>query len=61
MKYLKYLMQLIYRLLGRLFFSRHQPWEQERNIKTMLITIAFALLLGLAISKGIHMLYNHQK
>ena len=54
-------MQLIYRLLGRLIFSRQQPWEQERSVKTMLLTIGFALALGLAISKIIHLLYNHQK
>ncbi len=58
---MKYLMQLIYRIMGRVFFSRQQPWEQERNVKTMLITVGFALALGLIITKGIHMLYNHEK
>lgn len=58
---MNHLKQTIYRLLGRLLFSRQQPWEQERSVKTMLVTIGFALLLGLVIAKGIHLLYNHAK
>jgi len=57
---MKFLMQLIYRVLGRMFFSRYQPWEQERNIKTMLIAIGFALALGLVVAKAMQMLYNRQ-
>ena len=58
---MKNLMRSLLCRLGRLLFPRLQPWEQERNIKTMLVTIGFALLRGFAISKAIHMLYNHQK
>ena len=43
-----------------MFFSRSQPWEQERNIKTMLIAIGFALALGLVVAKAMQMLYNRQ-
>ena len=61
---MNYLMQLIYGLLGllgRLFFPRRQPWEQERNAKIMLLTVAFALVLGYVVSKVLHLLYNHQR
>jgi hypothetical protein len=58
---MNYLMQLIYGLLGRLFFPGRQDWEQRRNAKIMVLTVAFALVLGFVVSKMIHMLYNHQK
>jgi hypothetical protein len=53
-------LQLIYRLLGRRFFSGRQPWQQQRNAKIMLLTVGFALILGFAMSKIFRFLYNHQ-
>ena len=37
-----------------------QSWQQQRNAKIMLLTVGFAAILGFAMSKIFHFLYNHQ-
>ncbi len=55
------MMQNLYRLLGRCLFSRCQDWEQRKNAKTLVFTVAFTLMHGLIMAKIIHIIYNHQK
>jgi len=54
-------MQMLYDLLGRLLFPRRQSWEQRRNAKTLVLTLAFTLALGFVMAEMIRMIYNHQK
>jgi len=54
-------MPKLYDLLGRLLFPRRQSWEQRKNAKTILFTLAFALTLGLAVAELIRLMYNHEK
>ena len=54
-------MQLIYHILGRWCFSHQQDWEQRKNAKIMVFTVAFALALGLALAAVIRVMYYHKK
>ena len=54
-------LERIYQWLGRRCFPGQQDWEQRRNVKIMLLTVGFALVLGLIIAKAIRLIYNHQK
>jgi|GEM_PF-945482 len=53
-------MQLIYNWIGRLMFPRRQVWEQRQSAKTLMLTVAFALTLGLVLATVIRMMYNHR-
>jgi hypothetical protein len=55
------MMQAIYNLLGRLCFPRRQNWEQQRSAKIMLLTVAFALALGVTVAAVIRTMYYHKK
>lgn len=54
-------MHSLYNKLGRLLYPGRQDWEQRKNTKTFLFTVAFALALGLAIAKAICLMYYHKK
>jgi hypothetical protein len=54
-------MQLLYDLLGRVLFPRQQAWAQRRHAKTLVLTVAFTLGLGLILAKVLRMMYNHQR
>jgi hypothetical protein len=54
-------MQLkFYDLLGRWWFPHQQDWQQRRNVKIMLFTLAFTLALGMGLAEAIRMMYYHQ-
>jgi hypothetical protein len=55
------IMQSIYNLLGRLCFPRQQGWLQQRNAKIMVLTVGFALALGVTVAAVIRMMYYHKK
>jgi hypothetical protein len=55
------LRQLIYNLVGRLGFARQPDWEQRRSAKTLVLTVAFSLALGLVLAEGLRLLYQHRK
>ena len=55
------MMPNFYHLVGRLFFPGRQNWEQRRNAKTLVLTMAFTLALGLVMAEIICIFYNHQK
>ena len=40
-------MEMLFSLIGRLFFPRQQDWEQRRNAKIMTAVIAFSAILGM--------------
>jgi hypothetical protein len=52
-----FLMQRIFAILGRLLFPRCQDWAQRRHAKTVVLTVVFALALGLAVAVVIRMMY----
>lgn len=54
-------MQMIYNLLGRLLFPRRQDWDQRKSAKILVLTVAFALTLGLVLAAVIRMMYYHRK
>jgi hypothetical protein len=54
-------MQLIYNLVGWLLFRRQQVWEQRKNGKILVLTVAFALALGLVLAEGLRMMYHHRR
>ncbi len=58
---MKIFLDRIYEWLGRRIFPGQQDWEQRRNVKIMLLTVGFALALGLTVAKVIRLIYNHQK
>jgi hypothetical protein len=55
------LMQTLYILVGRFLFPRQQDWERRKNAKIFILTIAFALTLGLALAMVIRMIYSHER
>jgi hypothetical protein len=54
------LMQRISAILGRLLFPHHQDWAQRRHAKTVVLTVVFALALGLAVVAVIRMMYDRK-
>jgi hypothetical protein len=54
-------MQTLYILVGRCLFPRQQDWEQRKNAKIFVFTIAFALTLGLALALVIRMIYSRER
>jgi hypothetical protein len=52
---------MLYDLLGRLLFPREQSWSQRRKAKTLVLTVAFTLALGLIMAAAIRMMYYHKK
>ena len=54
-------MQLIYDQLGRLLFPRRQKWQQRQTAKLMVHTVAYSLVLGLAMAAVIYLMYSHRK
>ncbi len=53
-------MERFFHLLGRLFFPRHQDWEQGRNAKLLLVVLVFSLLIALGAAMVIRIYYNHE-
>ena len=49
------LRQWIFASLGRRRFPHRQDWAQRRHAKTVLLTVVFALALGLAMAAVIRM------
>jgi len=41
------LMEMLFGLIGKLFFPRQQDWERRRNAKIMTAAVAFGTLLGM--------------
>ena len=52
---------MFYDLIGRLLFPRSQDWEQRKNAKILVLTVAFTLALGVVVAKVIRIAYNHQR
>ena len=52
-------MEKIYAIVGRWCFPRQQDWEQRRSAKTIVWTVVFTLMLGLALAKILRMI-DHQ-
>lgn len=51
-------MQMFYHLLGRLLFPRRQNWEQRKNARDMVFTVAFSLAFGLVMAVVIRTAYH---
>ncbi len=43
---LRTFIEMLFDLIGRIFFPRQQDWERRRNAKIMTATIAFAIGLS---------------
>ena len=56
-----FLMQQIYNLVGWLVFGRQQVWEQRKNGKILVLTVAFSLALGLVLAEALRMMSHHRK
>jgi hypothetical protein len=41
------LMEMLFDLIGKLFFPRQQDWERRRNAKIMTAAVAVGTLLGM--------------
>jgi len=54
-------MLMLFDLLGRWFFPRQQSWEQRKNARIMVFTVAFTLTAGLILAEVIRLVYYHQK
>jgi hypothetical protein len=54
-------MQRFYDLLGRVIFRRQQDWEQRKNAKILVFTVAFGLALGFITAEMIRLMYDHKK
>lgn len=54
-------MQMFCDLIGRLLFPRRQSWEQRKQAKAMVFTIAFSLAFGLVVAEVIRLAYYHKK
>ena len=52
-------MEKIYAIVGRWCFPRQQDWEQRRSAKTIVWTVVFTVMLGLALAKILRMI-DHQ-
>ncbi|HEV2692528.1 MAG TPA: hypothetical protein VG347_06485 [Verrucomicrobiae bacterium] len=55
------LMERFYLLLGRIFFPGQQAWRQVRNAKTLVLVVAFSLVLALIVAKFLRIYYNHER
>jgi hypothetical protein len=54
-------MESFYDWLGRRLFPCRQDWEQRKSAKTLVLTIAFSVGLGLALAEVIRMIYYRSK
>lgn len=54
-------MQLIYNLVGWLLFRRQQDWEQRKNGKILVLTVAFSLTLGLMLAEVLRFMAHHRR
>ena len=54
-------MQKLYDVLGRLLFPRRQIWDQRKSAKTLVLTVAFSLAMGLILAVVVRMMYYHTK
>lgn len=54
-------MQLIYNLVGWLLFRRQQMWEQRKNGKILVLTVAFSLALGLVLAEVLRFMAHHRR
>ena len=46
-------------LLGKIFFSRHQPWQRRREVKTLLAAVVVGLIFA-GIAAALILLKSHQ-
>jgi len=53
--------QTIFDLLGRWLFPRRQIWDQRKSAKTLVLTVAFSLAMGLILAELVRMMYYHTK
>jgi hypothetical protein len=53
-------MPRLFDLIGRCLFPRQPGWEQRKNARTLAITLAFALTLGLVLVQVICLIYRHR-
>jgi len=44
-----------------LCFSHQQDWEQRKSAKILVLTVMFALAMGLALAAVIRLMYYHKK
>ena len=55
------MMQSWFYLLGRWLFPRQQEWEQRKSAKTLVLTLGFALTLGIIVAETLRLMYDHKK
>jgi hypothetical protein len=53
--------QNIYDLVGRWVFPRRQAWDQRKSAKTLVLTVGFALAMGLVLAMVVLMMYDHKR
>ena len=49
------LMHRLYDLLGRWLFPRQQSWQQRKSARTLVLTVAFTLAIGLVMAEAIRL------
>ena len=54
-------MEKLFNLIGRWIFPHQQEWEQRRSARTLMLTLTFALTLGLVLAEMIRLMYDHKK
>ena len=54
-------MERFYGLLGRWLFPRRQVWNQRKSAKTLALSVAFVLAVGLALAFAVRLIYDHTK
>jgi hypothetical protein len=53
-------MQRLFDLIGQWLFPRQQGWEQRKQLQIWVLTLAFALTLGLILIEVICLMYQHR-
>ena len=54
-------MRYFYELLGRWLFPRRQIWDQRKSAKTLVLTVVFAMAMGLVLAFVVRLMYYHTK
>jgi hypothetical protein len=54
------LMQRLFDVIGQWLFPRQQGWEQRKKLQIWVITLVFALALGLILIELICLIYQHR-
>jgi len=50
-----------YGQLGRWLFPRRQDWQQRQGARILVLTVAYSLILGLAMGALIRLAYDHKR